>query len=67
MKPRATVSLRTDYLVAIRVGAERILCGQHGRRNENAGEDDVAKVVVVAEPVAEHSEPFAKKKGEVAS
>lgn len=46
-----------ENLVAIRVGAERVFRGQHSRRNEDTGKDNVPEVVVVAEPVAEHAEP----------
>jgi hypothetical protein len=45
-------------LVSIRFSTERILGGQHSRRNENTGKDNVPKVVVVAEPVTENSEPL---------
>ena len=45
-------------LVSIRVSTEWILRGQHSRWNENTGKDDVPKVVVVAEPVTENSEPL---------
>ena len=53
-----TIRVIRHHLVAIRVGAKRVLCGQHGGRNQNARQDDVAKVVVIAEPVAKHAEPF---------
>ena len=50
------------YQIAISCRAERLFGRQHGGRDENAGQDDVAEVVVVAKPVAEDAEPEIKRR-----
>lgn len=45
------------YLIPIGRRLQRILRGQHGRRDHDADQYHVAEVVVIAEPVAENAKP----------
>lgn len=45
------------YLISIRLSAQRIFRRQHGRGYHDADENHVAEVIVIAEPMAEDSEP----------
>ena len=45
------------YQISIGGSAERLLSCQHGRRDEDASQNHVTEVVVVAKPMTSHAEP----------
>lgn len=46
------------YLVEVRVEIERILGTEQRRRDHDAGEDEVAEVTVIAQPMAVNPKPM---------